>query len=1158
MNKSIFALIPLALLASAQVQAQSVVTNAYNGGTVSSGSTLTFTNGASIAGNITDNGELLFKQSSSIGMLYSISGTGSLTQSGTGTTTLGDNGNFFFPNSYTFTGGITVNSGALIVGKALANNTNNDITINGGTLSLNQQDIFTDWKGTVSNAITINSGGVLANDGNVFNALGDVTLNGGTIQSLGTNGGNASGTAFGLKGKVIVTGSGTSTIAGPGIALGEAGVTNTTFYVTNGAKLNVTGNLVNGDSASWGTKQTSSLTVSSWGDGTGGTMILSGTNTYTGTTTITNSTLQIGNGGTSGNVGTNSVINNGTLAFGRSDSLNYSNATTGSGTISQVGTGTTTLVNGNPSTTGGVKVSAGALNIGNGASSNLVVGNGAGGSGSLSITGGTLNNSNGVIASAAGSTGSALVSGGNWNNNGTLTIGNNGSGTLSVTGGTVTAGNGSGTITLASGVGSVGTLRIGTNGLAGTISASTVTGESGSASVIFTTTNYTFAPTLAGSLAVTQAGSGTTVLTANNTYSGLTTISNGVLQIGNGGTTGSLGSGSVTGGGSLQIDRSDLATLSNSMSYINLSQTGSGTTVLAGSTVSLNNVNISQGTLMTASNKSFSASTLIVGPLTGDNGKLLIQNQGTVSAGSVFIGNQGSTGSVVVNDGSFNVNQKIRMYSSSSLTVSGNSTVTSAGAEIGVTIDSFAANSSVAMSGGLWTNNGDMTIAQSSNALGSLSITGSGSLKNNGRIFVGLVGGEGLIMVSGGSLTNFGSLNIGVGNPYTSASSFGSGSLIITGGSVFNSGDGTIGTYLGSTGSADISGGIWSISPFSNANGLYVGSGGTGSLTLSGTGTVIVGVSGAVTLAKDSNSVGILNLGNGGSSVGTLSAGTVTGGSGSATVNVNSTGNANLGQNFTGSLAFNQIGTGTTTLGGANTYTGLTKVSAGTLALGTGGSLATNNSVQIDSTAKFDLAANNQSLNNVKANGTIAGTGTFTVNGTLSGSGTINPNTVINGTHSPGNSPGIQTFNGNLSYNAGAGILLQINGNTTNNSPVVYDQILVGKNLNFNGLTTLNLDFGDTGSVVDWNNAFWQSSQSWTLYSVSGTTAGFVNLSLNTTNWTDASGDLFGNVLSGGTFSLAQNGNNVVLNYAVPEPSTYVLFGLGALALIIAYRRRRV
>ena len=49
----------------------------------------------------------------------------------------------------------------------------------------------------------------------------------------------------------------------------------------------------------------------------------------------------------------------------------------------------------------------------------------------------------------------------------------------------------------------------------------------------------------------------TLVLTGANTYAGDTIISNGVLQVGSGGTTGSLGSGSVTNNAALAFNRSD-------------------------------------------------------------------------------------------------------------------------------------------------------------------------------------------------------------------------------------------------------------------------------------------------------------------------------------------------------------------------------------------------------------------------------------------------------------------------------------------------------------------------------------------------------------------------------------------------------------------------
>ena len=56
---------------------------------------------------------------------------------------------------------------------------------------------------------------------------------------------------------------------------------------------------------------------------------------------------------------------------------------------------------------------------------------------------------------------------------------------------------------------------------------------SGTGIVIFNQTNrYTFAPSLSGSLSVVQEGSGTTVLTGSNTYTGTTTVTRGTLMIG--------------------------------------------------------------------------------------------------------------------------------------------------------------------------------------------------------------------------------------------------------------------------------------------------------------------------------------------------------------------------------------------------------------------------------------------------------------------------------------------------------------------------------------------------------------------------------------------------------------------------------------------------
>jgi autotransporter-associated beta strand protein len=138
--------------------------------------------------------------------------------------------------------------------------------------------------------------------------------------------------------------------------------------------------------------------------------------------------------------------------------------------------------------------------------------------------------------------------------------------------------------------------------------------------------NSTFAPTFAvadlqaiqsgaisGTGALTYNSAGKLILSANNTHSGGTTISAGTLQMGNGGTTGTLGSGNVTNNSALVFNRSDAVTVANRIS-------GSGSvTKLGAESVSLTaansyngNTTVSGGTLIVASGGSISSSTSTV------------------------------------------------------------------------------------------------------------------------------------------------------------------------------------------------------------------------------------------------------------------------------------------------------------------------------------------------------------------------------------------------------------------------------------------------------------------------------------------------------------------------------------------------------------------
>src|SRR5205085_7781881 len=95
---------------------------------------------------------------------------------------------------------------------------------------------------------------------------------------------------------------------------------------------------------------------------------------------------------------------------------------------------------------------------------------------------------------------------------------------------------------------------------------------------------HTVASVVSGPSSLIQGGSGTHIPANDNTYTGATTIdAGGTLQVGNGGATGSLGTGSVTDNATLAFNRSDTITIANLVSGTGtLVQAGTGTTILTG------------------------------------------------------------------------------------------------------------------------------------------------------------------------------------------------------------------------------------------------------------------------------------------------------------------------------------------------------------------------------------------------------------------------------------------------------------------------------------------------------------------------------------------------------------------------------------------------
>lgn len=108
--------------------------------------------------------------------------------------------------------------------------------------------------------------------------------------------------------------------------------------------------------------------------GSGLTIANQGSNDFTGPITIDFGILQVGNGGANGNLGSSILTNNGSLVFDRTGSLMVNNSITGTGSLTNIGTGIVTL-SGASTFDGEVDVFQGTLQINNNAALGSTVGN---------------------------------------------------------------------------------------------------------------------------------------------------------------------------------------------------------------------------------------------------------------------------------------------------------------------------------------------------------------------------------------------------------------------------------------------------------------------------------------------------------------------------------------------------------------------------------------------------------------------------------------------------------------------------------------------------------------------------------------------------------------------------------------------------------------
>ena len=422
------------------------------------------------SGNVTDNGTLILNRTGNVTVGGLISGSGSVSLQGGGTFTLtakstysggtrvGTNTTLQLTGSGTLNPNANiVNNGTVFMDSSTALNisgfqtgisgignvvVNNNRTVSlidwatfGGWLLINPGATFQPCYGNEGNfwcSVVTNNGTLLfiRQDNNAFiysnNIVGSGKVvkdnnnaNAGDVTLSGTNNTYTGGTWIQGGGIILSsfyrvdTNSNTTNYIAGGNIVGNVYFTNTATGFKNSRYLIInrddnytfTNNIVGAVTTNDGSAGFNQGSVTIQGAGV---ITLTGNNTYpSGTTIATNATLQVGNGGTSGSVGTGGVVVNpgGRFFFNRSDNVTFANAITGQGSFVQFGSGTVTLSNTNDTYSGDTTVSNGTL-----VTANV--------SGNLNVNGGTVvttnvvgnvNVNSGTFATAAGGSVGALT-----------------------------------------------------------------------------------------------------------------------------------------------------------------------------------------------------------------------------------------------------------------------------------------------------------------------------------------------------------------------------------------------------------------------------------------------------------------------------------------------------------------------------------------------------------------------------------------------------------------------------------------------------------------------------------------------------------------------------------------------------------------------------
>ncbi len=625
---------------------------------IASGATLQIGNGGSVgtfAGDIANDGALIFSRADGSAFDGVISGTGTLTKAGSGKLLLSG-------SSGSFTGTTSVTGGTLSVNGTLGNASSTVSVSNGGVLG---------GSGTIGGSVSItdgvlapgNSPGTLTINGNlalaanstlnyelgqagvVGGSLNDHTIVHGNLTLDGTlNVTQSAGGTYGAGIYRIISYDGTLT--DNGLVVGTAPNGSVNYVQTSVANqvnlINTQGltlrfwdggagiknnSAIEGGSGTW-TRAASGASSDNWtlADGTlnapytnGAFAVFGGT---AGTVTVDNTAGQVQVSGlqfatdgyvvTGGAVellsGSNTVrVGDGT-AGSSAMTATIGSVLTGSGGLDKTDLGTLVLIADN-TYSGGTTISSGTLRIGNGGSTGLIAGN-------------VVNNGDFAFYRSADLTFAGDISGtGRFGIGGGMTLTLTGNNTFS--GGTWMQGS---------------TLKIGNGGTTGSITGNIATDYlgAGAGHLVFDRSDaITFAGIISGSGDVKQAGSGNLTLSGVNTYTGGTTIASGTLT----GSATSFGTGGIANNAALVLDQATNASFASSITGAgSLTKTGAGVLELTGNSSSFTGATtLSQGGLKVNGSLAGSVVTAGTGALlsgSGTVGGIVAQAGSMVSPGN--------------------------------------------------------------------------------------------------------------------------------------------------------------------------------------------------------------------------------------------------------------------------------------------------------------------------------------------------------------------------------------------------------------------------------------------------------------------------------------------------------------------------------------------